>query len=749
MAIELGSGYLSLTVSAKGVGKDIAREMGDEITGPLTKEVGDAGQDAGEAFGENFSSDSGSRFGGIATKLGGLLVAGIAGVAAAAGTALAKGVSDAYEAEAANDKLAAQLGVPPDRAVELGAAAGALYRDAYGESLGEVNEAIKRVFQDGLIPEDATNAEIEGVTSRVLDLATAFDQDLGGVTRATSQLIRTGLAADSEEAFDIITRGFQQGADKSEDFLDTLNEYGTQFRKLGIDGETATGLIVQGLQAGARDGDLVADSIKEFSIRAIDGSELTKESFEALGLSAEDMTAAIAAGGPAAEDALGTVLDSLRSVEDPAKRSAIAVGLFGTQAEDMGEALFALDTDTAAKGLGEVGGAAAAMGATLNDNATAKIEAFKRQALGGLADFAARYVIPALERIGTYLQAEVLPRLQQFATYVQDNVIPALASFGQWVMQNVVPALQSIGEWIGTHVVPVLQTLGSFIVDTLVPAIASFAEWLGVQLAPAAQAVADRAAALWPHLQEIGRRIQADVLPALQLMWDQFTANVLPVLKTVAEFIFQQLVPAFIEIQTKIDSYVLPVLARVVTFIGDVIKAQVGLFNALKSIGSNVVDFVRDAKSALDGLIDFIGALPGRVYSLAKGMFDGIKDAFRSAINFVIDGWNGISFSLPSFDTKIPGVGTIGGFSIGTPDIPRLATGGVISRPTLAFLGETSRARPEIVAPQRMMAQTFAAELDARGAGMTIYNEYHGTNLTARDVTAEQAWQLRMLRVPA
>ena len=62
----------------------------------------------------------------------------------------------------------------------------------------------------------------------------------------------------------------------------------------------------------------------------------------------------------------------------------------------------------------------------------------------------------------------------------------------------------------------------------------------------------------------------------------------------------------------------------------------------------------------------------------------GIKSAFRAAINFIIDGWNGLQFKIPGF--KIGPVG-YDGFTLGVPDIPRLATGGIAMAPTLAVVG--------------------------------------------------------------
>lgn len=724
MAIEVGTAYVSLAP----VAKDFGRQVRQEIAGPLEDAGERAGKGGAAKFSDSFESEGGSKLGGVATKLGGLIAAGIATAGAAAGVALAKGVSDAYAAEAANDKLAAQLGLPPDRAEELGRVAGAVYRDAYGESLSEVNDVIARVFKDGLVEEDVTDEALQKITGRVLDLSTAFDQDLGAVTRGVSNLLRNGLAPDAETAFDIVTRGFQQGADKSEDFLDTLNEYGTQFRKLGIDGATATGLITQGLQAGARDGDKVADALKEFSIRAIDGSKLTTESFQALGLSAEEFSATIARGGPEAAGALDTVLDSLRAVEDPAKRSQIAVGLFGTQAEDLGDALYALDLDTAARGLGDVAGAAERMGDTLNDNATVKLEAFKRQALGALADFAAQYVIPALERVGTVLQQRVLPVVQQAAAWVQTNVVPALAAFAQIIVEQVVPALVSAAQWIGDNVIPKVQ---------------EFAGWLVELVTPAVQAMQERVEAMLPHLQAIGERITTDVLPPLQALWQRFKDDIVPILKTVAEFVVGKLVPAYIDLQRKLDGYLLPVLEKLISFIGFIIQGHVDVYDAIKRIGKGVVEFVGDAKTKFDELIGFVQGLPGRITSATAGMWDGIKSAFRSAINAVVDLWNNLEFPAIS----VAGVQVSP--AIGTPNIPRLASGGVITRPTVALLGETAKARPEIASPEWLMRDVFRSELAAGGAGATFNNTFNGTNLTARDVATELAWQARMAGVSA
>ena len=50
----------------------------------------------------------------------------------------------------------------------------------------------------------------------------------------------------------------------------------------------------------------------------------------------------------------------------------------------------------------------------------------------------------------------------------------------------------------------------------------------------------------------------------------------------------------------------------------------------------------------------------------------------------MIGGWNNLSFSIPSVD--IPGLGSVGGGTLNTPNIPYLETGGFTTAQGLAML---------------------------------------------------------------
>ncbi|MER6892027.1 phage tail tape measure protein [Streptomyces halstedii] len=317
-----------------------------------------------------------------------------AGIGAGLAAGMGAGLMAHLDMEAASDKLAAQLGVGPAKAAELSKVAAGVYRQAWGDSIETVNEAVRGVYQN-IGNSSAAKGGIQGLTTKALALAQTFDQEVSASTAAVGQLMRTGLAKNADEAFDIITAGFQAGVNKSDDFLDTITEYSTQFRSMGLSGQMATGLLAQGLKAGARDADTVADAIKEFSIEAVAGGDRVRGGFKSLGLDADKMVAALAKGGPTAAGALDLTLDKLRQMEPGAKRNAVAIELFGTKAEDLGKSLYSLDPSKAVGALGKVGGAADRMAKTVGDNPKAALERFKRAALtelgavaGGFAKWA-------------------------------------------------------------------------------------------------------------------------------------------------------------------------------------------------------------------------------------------------------------------------------------------------------------------------------------------------------------------------
>lgn len=499
-ASDANAAAVKRAAKAQDESKSAAKQLADAQSSAFdkiadkAKSVAPKMEKAGGESGSKFSGGFSKKISSIGGQIGGALKGGLAvagGAALAAGAVVAggfiSGFKSSLEQGSTQAKFQGQLGLSDADAAKAGKIAGDLYTANYGDSIGGVNDAIKSVVQNTNV--SLNSVDLKPVTAKVLDLTSTFDQDLGGVTRATGQLMRTGLAKNATEALDIITKGFQSGADKSEDFLDTLNEYGTQFRKLGIDGKTATGLISQGLKAGARDGDLVADAIKEFSIRAIDGSATTADGFKKLGINAKTMSEQIAKGGKPAAAGLDAVLDRLRKVKDPVKQSQIAVELFGTQAEDLGKALFSLDPSTAVKALGDVGGAAGKLDQTLGKTPQAAISSFFRTLKQG-----------SIESVGGMITAFTsgTTSASGFQGFLEKIAVGARKGF-----DALAGGVRAVMPWIRDSLLPVLEKLGGFVQNVLGPYLSKLAGGALAGLKSAFGSVSDAIERNRPQLEKL------------------------------------------------------------------------------------------------------------------------------------------------------------------------------------------------------------------------------------------------------
>jgi hypothetical protein len=85
------------------------------------------------------------------------------------------------------------------------------------------------------------------------------------------------------------------------------------------------------------------------------------------------------------------------------------------------------------------------------------------------------------------------------------------------------------------------------------------------------------------------------------------------------------------------------------------------------------------------------------------------------------------------------------------PKIPELAAGGVITSPTLAWLGEVPKAQPEIVTPETLMRQVVRdaiAEVGVAGGGRGVVienmpiTEAANAGAVVDEVNARLGWML-------
>lgn len=635
-----------------------------------------------------------------ADKVSTTMTAGLAAMGTGA-IAATKYFSDlGGEWQEATNQVASSTGAAGKELESLRGAMERVYADNFGEDVADVADAV------ALVDRNLANLDQEGLTKATegaLALRDAFEYEVEESTRA-AEAIRKNFGTSVEDAFSLIAAGAQNGLDYSGELIDTINEYSSQFSKLGFTADGMFNLLQSGADSTAWNLDKVGDAIKEFSIRAIDGSDTTVSAFEDLGYSAEKIMATFAAGGEGANTAFFEVLNTLMDVDDQVKRDALGVSLFGTMWEDLGvEAMQAM--------------ADASSAAYDTQGALEQINQVKYNDLDS-----------ALQGIRRQMEVDLLPAADAVYQSLMDSM-PEISAAIEEVSPAVAEIAEDFADWAGGAVSEGLPVL--------VDGIRDFADWTGKAYEKAKPFLSF----LWEHkgtavAVAVGAKVLSASLGAVNKAMGAYknAKGMLAVLQKILTSpmgitlgIITAVAAALVLLYKNWDS----VKAWMVNFgntanqiwtnfsnaVGNVIAAIGEKFPALgaflqgwwesiqaavenvKAIFQNIIDFINNVfsgnwEAAWDNIVNIFGNLFGMIVNLAKAPINGVI----SAINWVLEKINSISVTIPDW------VPLVGGETLdfNIPTIPQLAEGGVATSPTLAEIGEGGE--PEAVMPLSKLA---------------------------------------------
>lgn len=558
----------------------------------------------------------------VESSLGGI---GGAAAGAAVGGLFAAGLSNAMDASAANAKLARQLGLTEGEAQRAGDVAGDVFSAGFGESIDGVNESIEAVVSSMGGMSKVTDDELSSMTTSALMLADTFDIDVADSAAAAGQMIKSGLAKDGTEAFDILTAAAQKlPKAMREDITAAVSEYGKTWSVIGLTAQDAYGMMAQYINAGGRDIDQAGDVLHEFSRITSEETDKASAAFKGLGLNAKSMLTDIHKGGEPAKAALTKTLAALRGIKDPAKQSALAVELFGDMAGEGADALWAMDPATAAAstGMDNVEGAAKQANDAMAASPAQSWDALMRTLSTTLGELLA----PALKVISDFLKEH--PGLIKILAPILLTLAAAIgiAVIAQWAWNAALWAWP--GTWIIAGIIALIAVIVLIIVywDEIAAATGVAWDWITGKLSDA-----------WDWISGLF----SDGLAIVSDLWDRLWAWLM------------------------LKAY------------QGALKVQ-EFFDELGKIPGKVGKWFGD-------IVGWVAGLPGRIGRAASGMWDSIVSNFKGAINTLIAMWNGLSFTLGGgsfMGVDIPSV------TLNTPDIPYLAAGGVTTGPTLAMIGE-------------------------------------------------------------
>lgn len=619
------------------------------------------------------------------------------------------------EWKTATNQVAAATGAAGAELDTLRGAMEDVYSDNFGDSIQDVADAV------ALVDRNMANLGADGMVQAAegaLALRDAFEYDVAESTRA-AEAIRKNFGTSVEDSFSLIAAGAQNGLDYSGELIDTINEYSSQFAKLGFDADGMFNILQAGADGTAWNLDKVGDAIKEFSIRAIDGSTTTVDAFTAMGYNADDMMAKFAAGGEGANDAFFDVLDTLMEVDDQVQRDALGVALFGTQWEDLGvEAMQAMaDASTAAYDTGEA----------LEQLANVKYDDLGSvlQGLGRQMEVA---ILPAADEIYQSLM-EHMPEMSAAMEELSPVIAEIAGDFADWAggaisegLPVLVDGIKDLADWAGKaydKVQPFLSFLWEH--KGTAAALAVGLRLLGPAVSAVSTAVnAFKTAKTFMSLLQSSGKV-AKLTSAFKTFGTVLTGPIGIIIAVAGALAL--LYKNWDTVKAWLESFGAKVNQIWTAFSTAVSNAISAIGEKFPALGAFLQGFWQSIQSAVDhvkgifqGILDFISnvfagnwsAAWDSIVSIFGNLFGGLVDLAKAPINAVVSALNWLIGKINSISIDLPDWGILGqyaGMTVGfnIPEIPQLAEGGIATSPTLAEIGEGTE--PEAVLPLSKLAE--------------------------------------------
>lgn len=317
----------------------------------------------------------------------------------------------------------------------------------------------------------------------------------------------------------------------------------------------------------------------------------------------------------------------------------------------------------------------------------------------------------------------------EFFSQLWQSIATAVGEFVPIVLEQLAAFAAALWEWVSTTGVELLNKFvsewvpaftGWLITDAIPKTIEFLAQlWLAIATWAAEKAIEVGVLFVSQWVPAFVDWLVTQAIPKLVLLTAELGAKFIAWVGETGQTLLQKFmnewVPAFVDwlVTKAIPTLVTETAKLGAAFVDWVTETAATLLNQfLNEWVPAFVDWLEDVAEKIPGKLTEIAnlfwqwatSLPGKIGGWIAGAAGDLTSALgnlaRNAWNAFARVWNGLS--VPGFTIDLPGPIpdiSFGGFAL--PDVPTLARGGVVTRPTLAVLGESG---PEAVVPLDRMA---------------------------------------------
>lgn len=304
--------------------------------------------------------------------------------------ALVQGVRElAQEGEDAMDRFQAATGTTNSEMGEFSKEMNDLYKNNYGESIEDIADSMAKVKQQ---TNETDPSKLKEMTKNAMTLSETFDSDLNETVRGANSLMYQWRMT-SEEAFDLIAKGSQEGLNYTDELGDNLSEYAGKFQQAGYSSKEYFQLLKNGTQNGAYNLDKVNDAINEVTTRLADGT--IEESLKLYSKNTQNLFKDWQKGGATQKEVIESIVKDIADCKNEQDAMNMAAQAFGTMAED-GNLKFITSLSSVGTTFANVKGTMEQVDAVRYDNAKSQLATLGRTIKTDILQPIAMEVLPGL-----------------------------------------------------------------------------------------------------------------------------------------------------------------------------------------------------------------------------------------------------------------------------------------------------------------------------------------------------------------
>lgn len=646
--------------------------------------------------------------------------------------AIKTGVNQAMELDDAMAKFQAQTGASSSEMNKFKNIAREVWSNNFGESVSDVADMMARVKQQ---MQGISDVDLKNVTEDLLTLRDTFGMDENETLRGAQQLMKQ-FGITSQEAFDLMATGAQNGLNKSDELGDNISEYSGKFAQAGYSAKEYFQLMQNGLDGGAYNLDKVNDAINEVTTRLVDGTiEGALDSFDT---KTQDVFKAWQEGRATQKDVVNAIVEDISKTTNEQEKLNKSATAFGTMGEDFNSGFIQSlttvgnkykDVEGAMDKVKEIanGGlknALSGLGRAFLDSFTPIGELITPILAGiiGLITVAIQGIQQGFAKVGEIISSVFgsidTSGITNIVSQVSDVLAPAFdkvkGAIEQMkvalepiakdilskiieVIQNIVNQAQKILTVIGPPILAIIQKIISVITE-MIPVITSILTVVGSVVS----GIISFINMVVTYVGTAIATILGFIMPIVEII-ATIVANIWSLILTVATNIWSkvsEVVTAIIEFVTNLFKSISDIINKIWSKIQEVI-GKVG--NKVKGVIDDINKYFNDVKNTVsnvfDGIWSKVQGVMDKVGSKISNVLQGIQNAWSGLRGFVSGVFSGIEGAVGSLVSSVKGMvnGVIGGINgaisiinkipgVHIGRIPRLERGGVLKRGQIGLL---------------------------------------------------------------